>query len=102
MGSFALLRPDGSPTLPMIAYTNMASRLGGGIFLKEGSREDICSLVFQKGYGEIEIIWSPKGEQELQLGKNQQAFDLYGFPLIKANTTRRLMLSSQAVYLMSE
>lgn len=98
-GSFALLRPDGSPTLPMVAYTALASQLSGATFLREGSREDMRSLIFQKDDRKIELIWSPKGEKELLLQKNEQAYDLYGFPLVEANTSRRLMISTQAVYL---
>ena len=98
-GSFALLKPDGSPTLPLIAYANLASRLGGANFLKRGLSGNIRSLVFQKGEHEIEIAWSPEGEVELQLQENEQAFDLYGFPLVEANSTRRLIISAQALYL---
>jgi hypothetical protein len=98
-GSFALLRPDGSPTLPMVAYANLASQLSGATFLKEGSRKDMRSLIFKKDDKEIELVWSPKGEKELQLQKNEQASNLYGFPLVEANTSRRLIISTQAVYL---
>ncbi|MDQ1329547.1 MAG: hypothetical protein QG641_2838, partial [Candidatus Poribacteria bacterium] len=98
-GSFALLRPDGSPTLPMVAYTTLSSQLNGTTFLREGSRKDMRSLIFKKDDKEIELVWSPKDEKELQLQKNEQAFDLYGFPLVEANTSRRLMISTQVVYL---
>jgi hypothetical protein len=98
-GSFALLRPDGSPTLPMIAYATLASQLSGASFLKEGSREDMRSLIFQKDGKEVELVWVPNGEKELQLQKNKQAYDQYGFPLVDANTSRRIVISTQAIYL---
>ena len=98
-GSFALLRPDGSPTLPMIAYATLVSQLDGKNLTKEGSREDMRSLIFQSGNDEVEVVWNPKGEKELQLQKNEQAFDLYGFPLVEANTSRYLIISAQVVYL---
>jgi hypothetical protein len=98
-GSFALLRPDGSPTLPMIAYNALASRLDGATFLKEGSREGVRSLIFQRDGEKIELIWNPEGERELKLNKGQRALCLYGFPLSEANTSQRLMISPKVIYI---
>lgn len=93
-GSFALLRPDGSPTLPLIAYAACAERLGGAEFIGEGVRgEGVRSLVFREGERETEVLWCPQGKQEIALHANERALDLYGFPLKEANRSRRLTLT---------
>lgn len=99
-GSFALVKPDGSPSLPMVAYTTASDRLAGAAFVHEGSRGDgIRSLVFRGGKREFEVVWCPEGEREFGLQLGEGASDMYGFPMAKANSTRRLKLTAQPVYL---
>jgi hypothetical protein len=94
-GSFALVRPDGSPTLPLIAYTTCVERLSGARFVGEGARgEGVRSLRFRRGRQEIEVLWSLQEEREVALRDRERAFDVYGFPLEAANRTRRLTLTS--------
>jgi len=98
-GSFALLRPDGSPTLPLIAYAACADQLDRAIFLREGSRgEGVRALVFQKGEQKIEVLWSLQGKRDIVLSAGERVLDLYGFPLEKANQARRLSLTAMPMF----
>jgi hypothetical protein len=99
-GSFAMLQPDGSPTLPLTACAAAAERLSGARLMERGERgEGVRSVVFQQGRREIEVVWSLEGEREVKLRPGEQAWDLFGFPLRQANAARRLRLSARPVYL---
>ena len=98
-GSFALLKPDGNPTLPLVAYAACSERLGGATFVGEGVHDKgIRALVFRRGGDEIVVLWCPQGavgngRRAVPLRADEQAFDLYGFPLEEANRAQRLSLN---------
>ncbi len=81
-GSFALIKPDGTPSLLMAAYTAVSERLSGAEFVKIGDRgEGVRSLVFQKGGQRIEAVWQPSGVSSITLQPGEKAFDMFGFAI---------------------
>jgi hypothetical protein len=95
-GSFSLLKPDGTPTLPMAAYVAAVDRLGDATFVKEGARGNSTrSLIFRNGNRRIETIWRPTGDAQITLQPNEHASDMYGFPI---EGTGQLKVGAQPVY----
>ncbi len=81
-GSFALVKPDGTPSLLMAAYTAASERLSGAEFVKVGDRgEGVRSLVFQRGGQRIEAVWRPSGVSTIALQAGEKAFDMFGFAI---------------------
>jgi len=98
-GSFALLRPNGSPTLPLIAYVACCERLDGASLVGEDTRgEGVRALVFRRGEQQVEVLWCPQGEREVALRDGEQAFDMYGFPLEQANRGRRVSVTATPMF----
>jgi hypothetical protein len=98
-GSFALLKPDGSPALPMPAYAAAEDMLTDATFIREGARGNgIRSLLFRNGSRRIETIWRPDGDAEITLQPNEHASDMYGLPI---PGTRRLKVTAQPAYVES-
>jgi hypothetical protein len=97
-GSFSLVKPDASPTLPLAAFTALVDRLDGANFIKESARPDgVRGLVYVKGKRKIEVVWVPEGEQVITLKSGEKAYDMYGF----AMPLKPLKLTTQPVYLES-
>lgn len=102
-GSFALLKPDGSPTLPMIAYTAAAGKIGDAKYIGEVKRgEGIRALRFESAGKTIDAVWWIGGVGNLPLRKDEMAYDMYGFLIAGANASRRLKLTEQPVYLITK
>lgn len=81
-GSFALVRPDGSPTLPLAAYAAAASRLEGAVYAGGGGRgAGLRSVRARRGGRVVEVVWRPTGKSEVRLRAGERASDLYGFPV---------------------
>lgn len=99
-GSFALLKPDGSPSLPAIAYAAGVEKLAGMKYAGQGNRgEGIKSFLFKNGNKSIEVVLSNTGEKQIALSRNEKASDIYSFPKTDANKSLLLNLTSQPVYL---
>lgn len=83
-GSFALVRPDGSPTLPLVAYLTVGDMLAGATSSGDGKRgPGIESRLFRRGSSVIEVVWAPSGTRTLELAPRRTAYDVYGFPLAR-------------------
>ncbi|MHB1456253.1 MAG: LamG domain-containing protein [Armatimonadota bacterium] len=101
-GSFALLKPDGSPTLPMVAYTATAEKISGAKYTGEAKRGDnIRGLRFESASKVIDAVWNIGKPEVIPMLKNETAFDMYGFPITEANSSRHLKSTEQPVYLIS-
>jgi hypothetical protein len=88
-GSFALVRPDLTPTLPLAAYTSLADRLAGAEFVREaGDGDNVRSFSFRSPRGTFDIVWSPRGKATIDLQKLDKVFDLYGFPVAPPPSAR--------------
>ncbi|MHB0998285.1 MAG: LamG-like jellyroll fold domain-containing protein [Armatimonadota bacterium] len=98
-GSFALLKPDRTPSLPAIAYTAAVEKLGDLRFTGQGTRgEGVRSLIFSNGSRTLEVIWSPDGKREVTLESNEHLSDIYGFPITRTGINQKYTLTSQPVY----
>lgn len=101
-GSFALVKPDGTPTLPMAAYTAASDRLSRAEFVKLGNRgEGVRSLIFKSGNRQIEALWRPNGVSSIELQPGEQAYDMYGFKMEISGNSSQLKLSAHPVYIES-
>ena len=99
-GSFALVKPDGTPTLPFAAYRAAADRLGTAMVTGEDTRAaDIRSVRFSSPTESTEVLWSVQGTTDVALQAGERAFDLYGFPAAEANASRRLKLTTSPSYI---
>jgi len=97
-GSFSLLKPGGSPTLSMAAFSALEDRLDGARLVSEGGRgSGMRSLIYMKGNRRIEVVWVPDGEHDITLKSGETADDMYGF----AMPLKPLKLTTQPVYLES-
>ena len=84
-GSMSLLKPDGTPTLPMAAYAAAAHHLGGNTGAREGRRgKGLRALVFSGPAGEVETVWALEGSKTITLARGERARDLFGFPVSPA------------------
>ncbi|HSV73712.1 MAG TPA: LamG-like jellyroll fold domain-containing protein [Chthonomonadales bacterium] len=99
-GSFALLAPDGTPTLPSVAFVAASERMHRA---RPGPPPDrgagVRALAFERPGAEVHVVWRRSGSGALALRPGERAFDLYGVPLSAANASRRLALTSRPVYL---
>src|SRR5207237_9888250 len=65
-GSFALVKPDGTPTLPFVAYRAAADRLGTAMVTGEDTRAaDIRSVRFSSPTESTEVLWSVQGTTDV-------------------------------------
>jgi hypothetical protein len=99
-GSFALLKPDGSPSLPAITYIAAADKLDSMKFIGLGNRgEKVRSLRFSNGARTLEVIWCTDGKYDMILEPNVIISDMYGFPIPRVKNIQKFVLSSLPVYL---
>jgi hypothetical protein len=81
-GSFALARPDLTPTMPLVAYATLADWLAGAEFVGEtGGNENLRSYSFRGPRGAFDIVWSPRGGATVPLREADRVFDVYGHPV---------------------
>jgi len=99
-GSFALVRPDSSPTLPLAAYCAAGEMLAGARFAGNGSRAGgTTSRRFRGPSGAVEAVWRPSGRAQVRLASHEVAYDLYGFRI--APSGRTISVGSDPVYIIS-
>lgn len=84
-GSFALARPDGSPTFPLAAYCAVGEMLAGASHAGQGTRgRNLQSRVFTAGTRRTEVVWHPTGMARVRPERGERAYDLYGFRMTPA------------------
>lgn len=97
-GSFALVRPDGSPSLPLAAFCATRAMLAGSTALGDGKRgPGVASRRFRTARGDVEVLWSMAGPATIRLPRGAVATDLYGFPVPTRGAERALRLSASPV-----
>jgi len=98
-GSFAIVRPDGSPTLPLAAYCAVGDMLAGARYAADGSRgPGLVSRVFRAGSRRIEVVWRPSGSGTMTLRSAETAYDMFGFAIAPSGTARSVAVGMEPVY----
>jgi hypothetical protein len=99
-GSFALLRPDASPSLPLVAYASLADRMAGAEFVRAGGRgEAVRSFTFRGPDGMFDVVWSLRGSTTVDVRAGDRIFDVYGTPVRSATPGRLTVDAAPAIIL---
>ena len=96
-GSFALVRPDGSGTLPLAAFCAARRFFSGAIPAGDGDRgPGARSRLFRTPAGRLEAVWRAEGAGGITPRAGERAFDCFGFPI----RSRTIPLGRAPVYLL--
>lgn len=96
-GSFALVRPDGSPSLPLASYIAAVRLLGGTRPAgRLGRSPGMETRRFRGARGTVQVVWRKTGSGRLALAAGERALDVYGMTLAARGS---ITVGRQPVYI---